>query len=106
MTKPIYLLLAIHNHQPVGNFGGVFEEAFAKCYWPIVRLLDKYPAVNASLHHSGPLIDWAKAHEPEYLPTITKLVARGQLEILGGGYYEPILPILKPTDARGQIEII
>ena len=71
-----------------------------------MRLLDKYPAVNASLHHSGPLIDWARGARTEYLPTIAKLVARGQLEILGGGYYGPILPILKPADAHGQIEMM
>lgn len=103
MSEPIYLLLGIHNHQPVGNFDNVFEDAFKKCYWPLVQLLEKYPDVKVALHNSGPLIDWATEHELSYIPTLAKLVSRGQVEILGGGYYEPILPILKTSDALGQI---
>jgi alpha-amylase len=34
------------------------------------------------------------------------MVKRGQIEIMSGGYYEPILPILKPSDAMGQIKMM
>ncbi|MFH1874343.1 MAG: alpha-amylase/4-alpha-glucanotransferase domain-containing protein [Pseudomonadota bacterium] len=106
MSKTVNLLLGIHHHQPVGNFGQVFSEAFQKCYWPFLNILEKYPAIKISLHHSGPLLDWALAHENDYLPTLVRLVTRGQIEIMGGGYYEPILPILKTTDALGQIQMM
>lgn len=105
-NKPLRLLLGIHNHQPVGNFGDVFAKAFKCCYWPLVRMLEKYPDVKLALHHSGPLLDWAMDNEPAYIPTIAGLVERGQVEILGGGYYEPILTVLKPSDALGQIEMM
>lgn len=106
MSEPFYLLLGIHNHQPVGNFEHIFAQAFEQCYWPLIRLLEKYPAVRIALHHSGPLLDWAMDHEPAYIPTLVGLCGRGQVEILSGGYYEPILPILKPADARGQIAMM
>ncbi len=106
MAEPLYLLLGIHHHQPVGNFGHVFAEAFQHCYWPLLEILDGHPDIRVSLHHSGPLLDWALKNEPNYLPTIVKMVKRGQLEIMGGGYYEPILPILKPADALGQIKMM
>jgi 4-alpha-glucanotransferase len=106
MGEPLYLLLGIHHHQPVGNFDGVFAEAFAKCYRPLLEALERHPRVRISLHHSGPLLDWAEAREPGYLDRVMALVARGQIEIMGGGYYEPILPIQKPRDALGQIEMM
>jgi 4-alpha-glucanotransferase len=106
MGEPLYLLLGLHHHQPVGNFDGVFSEAFAKCYRPVLDVLAKHPDIKASLHHSGPLLDWALEREPGYLEKVAELVKRGQLEIVGGGFYEPILTILKPADALGQIEMM
>lgn len=102
----IHLLLAIHNHQPVGNFGHVFEKAFKECYWPLLKTIAEFPKVKVSLHHSGPLLDWAREHEPDYFPALTKLVRSGQVEPLGGGYYEPILAVIPPNDAKGQIEMM
>ena len=106
MAEPIYLLLGIHHHQPVGNFDSVFEMAFEKCYRPFLDAMERHPSLKFSLHHSGPLLDWAAEREGNYLERVAALVGRGQLEILGGGYYEPILPILKPSDAHGQIEMM
>lgn len=106
MAEPIYLLLGIHHHQPVGNFDGVFQRAFESCYRPLVDALERHPNVKISLHHSGPLLDWALEREGDYLGRVAELAKRGQIEILGGGYYEPILPILKPMDALGQIEMM
>lgn len=106
MLEPLYLLLGIHHHQPVGNFDTVFRMAFDKCYRPFLEAMERHPAIKFSLHQSGPLLDWAAAREGNYLERLLALVDRGQLEILGGGFYEPILPILKPADALGQIEMM
>ena len=106
MAEPIYLLLGIHHHQPVGNFDSVFQMAFEKCYRPFLEAMERHPSLKFSLHHSGPLLDWAAQREGDYLDRVAALVGRGQLEILGGGFYEPILPILKPSDALGQIAMM
>lgn len=106
MTEPIYLLLGIHHHQPVGNFGSVFKDAFEKCYRPFLEIMERHPSIKFSLHHSGPLLDWAQEHEGNYLDRVLRLAERGQMEILGGGFYEPILPILTIKDALGQIEMM
>ena len=37
--KRIYLGLAIHNHQPLGNFPWVFEDAYQRAYLPMLRQL-------------------------------------------------------------------
>jgi len=99
----IDLLFGIHNHQPVGNFEHVFEETYETCYKPQIQLLSEHPGVRMSLHHSGPLLEWIEFNHPEYFDMVAKMVERGQVEILSGGFYEPILSSIPERDAVGQI---
>jgi len=101
--KRIYLGLAIHNHQPVGNFPWVFEQAYRQSYLPMLESLERHPAVRLSMHYSGCLLDWLEETHPEFLSRLAKLVQRGQVEIMGGAYYEPILPAIPDDDKAGQI---
>jgi len=103
MTQHIFLALAIHNHQPVGNFPWVFETAYRLAYEPMIAALERHPGVRLALHYTGPLRDWLLENRPELLQRITRLVARGQVEVMTGGYYEPILVALPDADKRGQI---
>jgi 4-alpha-glucanotransferase len=100
----VNLMIAVHNHQPVGNFPWVFEGAFDRSYGPFLEVLKKYPDIRITLHNSGPLIDWMEQNRPEYLDAVRELSASGQIEIMGGGYYEPILSIIPEADAAAQIE--
>ncbi len=99
----VTLGLAIHNHQPVGNFPSVFEQAYRQAYEPMVGALERHHDVRLALHYSGPLLDWLTAAHPDLMSRIRALVARGQVEIMTGGYYEPILPIIPDRDKHGQI---
>ncbi|MBN2361168.1 MAG: DUF1926 domain-containing protein, partial [Deltaproteobacteria bacterium] len=69
------------------------------------RLL-AHPDVRVGLHHSGPLLEWLLREEPSYLTDLAALCQREQVEILGGGFYEPVLPLLSDEDGRGQIEMM
>ena len=100
------LLLAIHCHQPVGNFGIIFSKAYETAYLPFIEVLEKHPNIKISLHYSGSLLDWLKLTHPEFLKKIRSLVKRGQVEILAGGYYEPILSLIPQSDAQAQIEML
>ncbi|MBI4342148.1 MAG: DUF1926 domain-containing protein [Candidatus Omnitrophica bacterium] len=103
MGAPVTLLMAIHCHQPIGNFGFVFEEAYAKAYNPFLRALERHPRIRLALHYSGCLLDWLAAHRPTFLERVNALTRRGQAELLASGYYEPILPMIPETDRQGQI---
>ena len=103
MSAPVTLLMAVHSHQPAGNFGFVFEEAYAKAYDPFLRVLEGHPGVRLSLHYSGCLLDWLVEHRPEFIKRVRALVAKGQVELLASGYYEPILPLIPEADRQGQI---
>ena len=103
MTARISLALAIHNHQPVGNFGWVIEDVYEKAYEPMVAALERHPGVSLSLHYTGPLLDWLRTERPAFIGRLHALVERGQVEILGGGYYEPVLASLPERDRVGQL---
>lgn len=102
--KNLYLGLAFHNHQPVGNDPSVFRWAYERSYLPLVEALERHPGIRLSLHYSGPLLDWMTDNQPQFLDRLAALAAGGQVEIMGGGYYEPILPSIPPPDRVGQIE--
>ncbi len=103
MSNRVNLGLVFHQHQPVGNYDFVFEELFAKSYEPLVACFERHPGVRAGMHFSGPLIDWLAANKPAYIDRLRALVVRGQIEMLGGGYYEPALPALTEADRVGQL---
>lgn len=99
------LALVIHNHQPIGNFDGVFEQAYDDSYRPFLELLQEFPSLALTLHNSGSLLEWLVAHRPEYLDQVRSLAERGQVEIIGGPFYEPILSSIPRRDRIGQIQL-
>lgn len=99
----IRLILTLHNHQPVGNFDGVFAEAFRAGYLPFLEVMEDYPDIPFSLHISGPLLEWLLDREPDYIRRLRARVAAGKLEILGGAFQEPILTMIPHRDRVGQI---
>ncbi|HXE34611.1 MAG TPA: alpha-amylase/4-alpha-glucanotransferase domain-containing protein [Verrucomicrobiae bacterium] len=103
MPERFHLVLLIHAHQPVGNFGHVLERAYKDSYLPFIELLEKHPGVHMGLHYSGPLLTWIEEHRPEYFTRLKALVRSGQVELIGGGFYEPILVSIPPEDQREQI---
>src|SRR5262249_13850728 len=103
MPQDFHLVLLIHAHQPCGNFEHVFEKAYETCYLPFLEMLEKDPSVNVGLHYSGPLLTWIAHNRPDYFPLVRKLADRGQAEIVGGGFYEPILISIPPQDQHDQL---
>ena len=99
----IHLGLLLHNHQPVGNFPWVIEQVYTEAYLPLIATLERHPAIRLSLHYTGSLLDWFEETHPEFLQRIALLVQRNQVEMVSGGYYEPILPSIPDADKVGQI---
>ena len=97
------LVLLIHAHQPVGNFDDVIERAYAQSYLPFIEVLSRRPTIRVGLHFTGSLLEWIERAHPEYLGELRTLVKRGQVEMIGGGFYEPILVAIPPQDRHEQI---
>ncbi len=103
MNPSVRFCLVLHNHQPVGNFDGVFEQAYQDSYLPFLDVFEPYEHLNISLHTSGPLMKWLAENHAEYIDRLSALVAAGRVEILGGAFYEPILTMIPSRDRIGQI---
>src|SRR3954465_10410334 len=86
VSRRIGLGLTLHNHQPVGNFGWVIAETYERAYLPMLEALERHGGVHLALHYSGPLLAWIRAERPEFIERLVGLVAREQVEIVGGGW--------------------
>lgn len=103
MNPPLRLVLVFHNHQPIGNFDGVFEQAYQDSYLPFLDVFERYEQLQIAIHTSGSLMEWLDANHPEYVDRLARLVSAGRLEIVGGAYFEPILAMIPSRDRVGQI---
>jgi 4-alpha-glucanotransferase len=104
MSNIIRLIFVLHDHQPVGNFDHVFEQAYADSYRLFLDAFEPQETLKIGLHTSGPLLEWLEANHPDYLDRVARLVAAGRIEIIGGAFYEPILSMIPRRDRIGQIE--
>ncbi len=103
MSNSLRLCLALHNHQPVGNFDGVFQQAYEDSYLPFLEVFEPFDNLRISLHTSGPLMEWLDSNHPDYLDRLARLVEAGRVEIIGGAFYESILTMIPSRDRIGQI---
>lgn len=101
--KSINLILGIHSHQPIGNFDFVFEDAYARAYKPFLDVLAEFPEIKIAMHYSGIVYDWLDKTYPELVAKLAGMVQRGQVEMITGGFYEPILSVIPDQDKSGQV---
>src|SRR5580700_8426168 len=79
------------------------ERAYQHSYLPFVETLARHPSIRMGLHYSGVLLEWLERAHPEYFELLRMLVKRRQIEIVGGGFYEPILVVIPAEDRLEQI---
>jgi len=103
MAPRISLALVLHNHQPVGNFGHVIAANHDAAYLPMIEALERHPEVRLGLHYTGPLLEWLRSERPHTVERLAALHQRGQVEIVGGGWCEPVLASLPERDRVGQL---
>jgi hypothetical protein len=103
----LHFLLGIHNHQPVGNFDSVVDDAVVRAYHPFLETLDRAGGgLPLTVHCSGGLLEALKARARPTFDLLGRLAADGRVELLGGGFYEPILALLPDWDKVGQIQAL
>lgn len=102
--KKINLVLGIHNHQPSGNFDFVFEHAYNSAYKPFIEILARHPKIKLAQHYTGILFEWILKNHPEFIQQLKSLVDSGQVELITGGFYEPILAVIPDQDKLDQIK--
>lgn len=102
--KKARLILGTTNSIPVGTNDDDIETIYQQSYKPYLQALYKADAVPAVLHLSGYLLNWLEKHHSEYTDVLSEMVGRKQVELLGGGFYDPVLALIPRPDRIGQIE--
>ena len=101
--KQIYLPIVFHFHQPVDQKGFIYEDIYQKSYMPLIDNIFHYENIKFTLHFSGNLLEWFLENKPDFIEKIKVMAKRGQIEIIGGGYYEPIFAVIPYFDRIAQI---
>jgi predicted glycosyl hydrolase (DUF1957 family) len=96
----------VHFHQPVGQLERILERIYKHSYEMWLRTFTKHPQIKFSLHFSGCLLEWLAKTHPEFVDGLKILARKGQIEFIGGGYYEPILPLIPDNDKVAQIQLL
>ena len=104
--KRLNFSIVFHFHQPIDNFDHVIQYAYEKSYLPLIEVIREHPKIKVGLHFTGPLLEWLLDHHPEYIDIIKELGKRKQIEILSGGFYEPILAVIPDEDKLAQIKLL
>jgi len=104
--KNVNLVLCLHMHQPLGNFPEVVDGIVGRIYRPVLEVLQKHPGISANLHLSGVLLEMLAERHAEVVAQLRDLVATGRVEMLGGGFYEPVLVDWAEEDRDGQLAMM
>ena len=83
-----------------------FEKKYQAFYKNLVPFLFEQKNNKFSISLSGPLLSWIYRQHSEFTQLLSKLIGQKQTELLGGGYYNPVFPLLFPQDRTGQIELM
>ena len=102
----IQFIFGTCNHQPEGSVHSQFESAYQESYKPFLTALNSFPDFPVVLQYSGSLLKWIQTNHPEFFMLLEEMVSRKQVELLGGGFYNPILSMIPNADKIGQMEML
>jgi alpha-amylase len=100
------VIIGTYNHLPEGAEASLFEETYQICWRPFLSVLYRFPDLFAVLYYSGTVLSWLEAKHPEFLMLLEEMAGRKQIELLGGGFFAPFLPLLAGQDRLGQMELL
>ncbi len=86
--------------QIADNIKDIYQNKYKK----IFSFLCSHPKIRLMLFIPGVVLEWLRNNHPEIITILSEKTASGQIELLGGGYCEPVLPLILPADRVAQIE--
>ncbi len=104
MKRPVTLLLGALQSQHLGLSEMERDAIYQQYYKPLLKTLYNYADVRFWLYFSGIVYEWLNKHHSEFVDVLGEMTKRKQIELVGGGFYEPIFPLIPKADRLGQIE--
>lgn len=83
-----------------------YERQYQTIFKPLISSLYTLEQVPFTLAFSGYFFEWIESHHPEFIMILEEMVGRKQIDIVGGGYWTPLFPVIPPADRVGQIELL
>lgn len=102
----IYICFSLKSIPNCLESNEVLEKDYQTVYKPLIKFLYSHPEISFSFSCSGNQLVFYKKRKNEMLTILKELISRKQIEVLGGGFYDPILPLLYPVDRNGQIDLL
>jgi alpha-amylase len=103
MTK-LKLIFGTINSLPIGLRDAEIEDMYQRDYKPFIAALYEFPQAVCTFHFSGSLLAWLDNRHPEFTDVLQELTKRRQVEMLGGAFYDPVLPLIPRADRLDQFE--
>jgi len=100
------VIIGSYNLMPEGTEEPVFEDTYQACWRPFLSVLYRFPSLSAVLHYSGTVLHWLESRHPEFLMLLEEMILRKQIEVLGGGFFAPLMPLIPGPDRLGQVELL
>jgi hypothetical protein len=98
------LILGAYSQLSSGTPAPILERALAELYKPLLTYLYKHPDLKIHLYLPGAVMEWFEQNHPELNMLIADLCKKDQLEMVTGGFQQPVLHILPAKDRSVQIE--
>lgn len=102
----IYVSFNLKSFSSIAERNDIFEKDYQAVYKPLIKFLYSHPEFSFSFSFSGTQLQFFKRRKNEIITILKQLIDRKQVEILGGGFYDPILPLLYTVDRNGQIDLL
>lgn len=102
----VKLIFGTCNAVPSGESEHLIEEAYQRAFKPFLTAIYNHPSIKPTLFYAGPLLEWMERRHPEFHTVLAEMMAQRSIEMLGGAYWEPILPMIPASDRVGQIELL
>ena len=87
----------------------IFRKVAEKSYHPMLDLLErnmeKYPGFKVSFSITGTWLDQAEQWAPELIAQIKRMVAKGQVEIVGETYYHSLAFFYNRDEFNAQVQM-
>ena len=106
IMNSIYVCFNLRSVAAVSSETDEYDKLYQTIYKPLARFLYSHADFKFSFSFTGPQLEYYKKKRNEFITILKELVERKQVEILGGGYYAPVLPLLFPVDRNTQIDML
>jgi len=100
------VVIGFHSDLPYNASDTLYEQVYQGSWRPYLAGLYKFASIKSVIYFSGSIFFWLEQKHPEYMYLLSELVRKGQIEMLGGGYYNPFATLISSQDMAGQIEAL